>query len=151
MRATDNAVAARAPERRGVFVVERATGSERSIVPDAHRPRIGTELEGSTLSDRDLLLLTRLGEDYLVSSYDLDGHEQWSTQLPGQPLIDPRLIDDSVLITGRGEGDSGYVVALDRASGGTTWETRIEGAGSVLLVEADVIYVITGGEIYFGG
>jgi len=63
----------------------------------------------------------------VVSSYDLDGNEQWKVK-PGEFISahgfssNPVLYGDLVIVNGDHDGD-GYIVALDRASGDVRWKT----------------------------
>lgn len=63
----------------------------------------------------------------VVAAYDLEGNQKWIVR-PGEFLSAhgfctcPVLFDDLVILNGDHDGDS-YVVALDKATGETRWQT----------------------------
>src|SRR5262245_8192218 len=123
-------------EERALLCLDRNSGRilwERAVLtsPLERKHKLNGFASSTPATDGQLVYVAFLHlNEMLVAAYDFDGKQQWLVR-PG-PFASmhgfcssPILFKDKVIVNGDHDGDS-YLVALDRATGKTLWQTARE-------------------------
>jgi hypothetical protein len=134
-------------QKRDLLSFDTRTGKlrwQRTVVeaPLEHKHKLNSFASGTPATDGELVFVTFLADSktdeansdkftsvgkMVVAAYDYEGNQKWMAQ-PGSfssihgYCSSPLLFESLVIVNGDHDGDS-YVVALDRNTGNTVWQT----------------------------
>ena len=103
------------------FPAETGTPSEDEIKAGEERHREGLASRGS-----GYIAWTETSDGILVTGYDRDGRELWSSAVTGMDYRWPEIVDDGVILVGAEPGTGAPMVKKYSTDGGYLWTSVLE-------------------------